>query len=694
MSDSDKTVPETQPAEQTNTAALDAAAAKQERRESVRWWIKLIVQPALLLAVGALLIVGLGVVQRLGWISAGDGSSPNQHASVGGDSRYICPMMCTPPQTEPGRCPVCAMELVLAAASGGGGDDLSIQIDPAARRVANIRTVAVESAPLTRNIRAIGEIRYDEGAMSTISAYVDGRLDRLYADYTGVEVKKGDHLTLVYSPELYSCQVELTETKKALNESQSSSFTRVVESQRRLYDSARQKLIELGMTEDQVVELEAANEANSRMHICSPISGTVIEKLAVEGQYVKAGQAIYRIADLSTVWLMLELFPEDASSIRYGQKVETEVQSLQGRKFTGRVAFIDPVVNPTTRTVGVRIVMENERGLLRIGDYAKANIEVPIATTDDEQEPVYDLELAGKWISPRHPHVVESEPGQCRVCNIDLVPAAHFGFVDEPTDQRDALIVPRNAVLNAGNSSVVYIETEPGRFEIRSVVLGPSIGDHIVIRQGIAKGEQVAVAGNFLIDSQMQLAGKPSLIDPTRAIARESVDDTKVAKIAAALSKLSTEDRAIAEAQHICPVTMMPLGSMGTPPKVDVDGREVFICCKGCTDKLLKEPEQYLGNLLMLVEPGEPSAETRSDQPQAEDLNITEVLLELAPADRALAEAQQICPVTDMPLGSMGMPPKVDVNGKSIFICCEGCRDSLLADPVKHLAKLPKEGVR
>jgi Cu(I)/Ag(I) efflux system membrane fusion protein len=694
MSDSDKAVPEDQSAEQTNPPAVDASAAKRQRRESVRWWIKLVVQPALFLAACALLIVGLGVVQRLGWISAGGGGGPAHHASVGNDSRYICPMMCTPPQSEPGRCPVCAMELVPAAASGGGGDHSSIQIDPAARRVANIRTATVESAPLTRNIRAIGEIRYDEGAMSTISAYVDGRLDRLYADYTGVEVKKGDHLTLLYSPELYSCQVELTETKKALSESQSSNFTRVVESQRRLYDSARQKLIELGMTEDQVVELEAANEANSRMHICSPMSGTVIEKLAVEGQYVKAGQAIYRIADLSTVWLMLELFPEDAASIRYGQKVETEVQSLQGRKFSGRVAFIDPVVNPTTRTVGVRIVMENERGLFRIGDYAKANIEVPLATTDDEQEPVYDSELAGKWISPRHPHVVESEPGKCRVCNIDLVPAADFGFTDEPTDQRDALIVPRDAVLMAGNSSVVYIETEPGRFEIRRVVLGPSIGDHMVIRQGIAQGEQVAVAGNFLIDSQMQLAGKPSLIDPTRAIAKASVDEPKLAKIVAALSKLSVEDRAMAEAQNICPVTMMPLGSMGTPLKVDVDGREVFICCKACTNKLLKEPEQHLGNLLLLVEPGEPSAETPSELPKAADLNITEALLKLAPADRALAQTQRICPVTAMPLGSMGTPSKVDVNGKLVFICCEACRDSLLTEPVKHLAKLPQEAVR
>ena len=130
-------------------------------------------------------------------------------------------MMCTPPQIGPGRCPVCAMELVPATSGGGASDSRSIQIDPAARRVANIHTVAVKSMPMTRTIRAIGELSYDEGTLKTISAYVDGRLDRLYADYTGVVVSKGDHLALVYSPRLYSGQVELLLAKKVARDSRS-----------------------------------------------------------------------------------------------------------------------------------------------------------------------------------------------------------------------------------------------------------------------------------------------------------------------------------------------------------------------------------------------------------------------------------------------------------------------------------------
>lgn len=686
MRQSEKTSPsaaeETVANDNTNPQPADATTSPQERltarREARRWWIKLFVQPMLLLACGAILFTGLGIAQRLGFISAGSVGDGSQASAGGVAVDYICPMMCTPPQSEPGRCPVCAMELVPATSGGGDSDSRSIQIDPAARRVANIRTVAVKSMPMTRTIRAIGELSYDEGTLKTISAYVDGRLDRLYADYTGVVVTKGDHLALVYSPKLYSGQVELLLAKKAREESRNSTLARVAQSNRDLYESARQRLIEQGMTEAQVDLLERAGEANSRMHLCAPISGTVIEKFAVEGQYVKEGQAIYKLADLSTVWLMLELFPEDAATIRYGQKVEATVQSLPGRQFTGRVAFIDPNVDPKTRTVGVRVVIPNEDGLLRVGDYAKATIQIPLGGSGDQQGGVYDPELAGKWISPRHPHVVESSRGNCPICGVALVPAAEFGFTAAPTVGGEALVVPRDAVLMAGNNSVLYVETEPGRFEIRRVVLGPSCGEEIVILSGVDKGEQVATRGNFLIDSQMQLAGNPSLIDPTKA--EPKMDEAMTEEMIAALSKLSPEDRALAENQRICPVTKMPLGSMGAPPKVDVNGQTVFICCQGCEGRLLEDPQTYLANL------------TAGNTSHEVDPEIAAALAKLSPADRVIAQRQRICPVADFPLGSMGTPKKVDVNGTPVFICCEGCRASLLEEPAKYLAKLASAG--
>jgi Cu(I)/Ag(I) efflux system membrane fusion protein len=581
-------------AEQSQTNR--SAPRTTQRKEARGWWIKLLVQPALLLASGAMLIVGLGVAQRTGFISSGSGGGHRDHVASDSNTRYICPMMCTPPQAEPGRCPVCAMELVPLGSGGGSTDTRSIHIDPATRRVANIHTVAVTSMPMTRTIRAIGELNYDEGTLKTISAYVDGRLDRLYADYTGVVVKKGDHLALVYSPRLYSGQAELLLAKKSRDAGASSTLAQVARSNDNLYASAKERLTLLGMTELQIEQLEEAGEATSQMALCAPNSGTVIEKMAVEGQYVKEGDPIYKLADLSTVWLMLKLFPEDAVTIRYGQKVSAEVQSLPGRKFTGRVAFIDPNVDPKTRTVGVRVVIPNDDGVLRVGDYAKATIDVPLA--DALTKLVYDPELANKWISPRHPHVVSASPGSCPICGVDLVPAAQYGFTDQPSVSDDTLAVPRDAVLMAGNNSVVYVETVPGRFEIRRVVLGPSVGDQIVIRSGVRHGELVATRGNFLIDSQMQLAGNPSLIDPSRL--EPTIEGAMSVEMIAALSKLSAEDRVLVERQQICPIAESRLGLMGTPKKVDVNGTFVFICCDACRARLLADPDKYLAKLAAL----------------------------------------------------------------------------------------------
>lgn len=695
----------------SSEASSTAADEKRRRHESRRWWIKLFVQPLLLLICAAVAIAGLGMAQRLGWISSGGGhGSPTSAATVAVD--YICPMMCTPPQQEPGRCPVCAMELVPATAGGSGGDSRSIEVDPASRRVANIRTVPVKCLPMERTIRAIGELAYDEGSLRTIAAWSDGRLDRLYADYTGVVVEKGDHLALVYSPELYSGQVELLLAMKAQRQSAGSTAQRVLLSAGGLYDSARQRLIELGMTEDQVSELEREGEANSRLHLCAPISGTVIEKLAVAGEYVKEGQPIYKLADLSTLWLMLELFPKDAAAVHYGQQVTATVQSLPGRTFTGRVAFIDPEVDLDTRTVGVRVVIPNPDAVLRVGDYAKAEIRVPVSGADDLASSLFDPELAGKWISPRHPHVVRDIPGQCPECGIDLVPASEFGFAEQEERNRDVFVIPRNAVLMAGEHSVVYVETEPGRFEIRRVTLGPAIDDEIVILQGLTADEQVATSGNFLIDSQMQLAGNPSLIDPTRAAPPGQPLDALSPEMLAEIEKLPPGDQEAAKSQMLCPVADMKLGSMGQPVKVRVKETDVFLCCDGCRQRLLDNPDEYLAKLAEQPEQGAselempemalPSMGEMELVPMPLDFgadaesesNVADSLAELPAADRDLARRQRLCPVADMELGSMGTPIKVDVQGRPVFICCEGCRERLLAEPKKYLAKLPQEVVR
>ena len=480
----------------------------------VVWIMRKLLPVAVFLAAGLLLIVALGIAQRLGWVMS-PVESPPAAASVSG-SIYTCPMHPQIRQPSPGRCPICGMALVPAASLQGADiDELAVKIEPAQRRLANIQTAPVESGPVEATLRTVGAVAIDESRQATIAAYIDGRLERLFADYTGVDIAKGDHLAVIYSPQLYGAQVEYLEARRAA--AASGALPAVRQAQESLAANTRQRLRELGMTDEQIGELEQSGQAQSRLTIYSPQGGTVVEKLAVEGNYVKAGEPIYRVAELSTVWLMLKLFPEDASRIRFGQRVEAVVQSMPGETLVGRVAFIDPTVSSETRTVGIRVELLNENRRLRPGDYAQAHIRLPIGP----QGRVFDAKLAGKWISPMHPQIIRDQPGQCPICGMDLVPTANYGFTDEPIPQPVSLYVPRPAVLLAGANSVVYVETTPGRFEIRPVTVGPILHDKIVILEGLKEGEKVATAGNFLIDSQMQLAGKPSLIDPSRAIAKE-----------------------------------------------------------------------------------------------------------------------------------------------------------------------------
>jgi len=473
---------------------------------SWKWVGRTAFQSLVLIAVFIGGIALIGVAQRTGWIQTTAGNDASQPtATPTAAQRHICPMMCVPPTTEPGRCPVCGMELV-PATSDSGGDGVSISINPAHRRLIGIRTEMAKMDSVDRTIRTIGSIQYDESQLSTISAYVDGRLEKLYADYVGVPVKEGDDLALIYSPELYTAQAEFLTTQEQKTSS------RFIDTSR-MQEMAAEKLVELGMSEAQIASLRQERVAKSRIRIQSPQNGTVIEKMAVEGDYVKTGQSIYRVADLSTVWMMLDLFPDDAARVLFGQEVEAQISSAPGTVFTGRVAFIDPTVDSSTRSVKVRVEMLNLDGKLRPGDYATARLTVPAIPSDE----VYDPALAGKFISPMHPQVIREEPGVCPICDMALIPTTQLGFSELPLPDQQFITIPRDAVLMAGNNSVVYVEVEPGRFEVRRVTVGALTDSEAIVAEGLGPGEMVATEGNFLLDSQSQLAGNPSLLDPSRA---------------------------------------------------------------------------------------------------------------------------------------------------------------------------------
>ena len=511
--------------------------------------LKLFLVPALIVGSFAAGIALLGLAQRNDWIesaSAGDDTSAVGATSEETNVSYICPMMCVPPTNKPGRCPVCAMELVPAAKGSSSGPSSTIQIDPRARRVAGIRTTVATMQMLSREVNSVGEIKYDETQQKTLAAYIDGRIESLKADYTGIEVKEGESLGLLYSPDLYSAQVEYVKTLE-FNERSNSSNARVRNSNDRLTKSSRQRLIELGMTEPQIKNLETNRNAQRTLELFAPISGTVIEKMATQGQYIKAGAPIYRLADLSKVWLVLELFPEDAKAIRLGQKVSATTQSLGSESFEGTVEFIEPTVDPKMRTVGVRVAIDNESGFLKPGEFAQATLTIPLATNEGMQQ--------------------------------------------------ETVVIPRNSLLSIGKTSLAYVETKPGEFQLRKIKTGQTVNGMVAVFEGIAAGENVVSKSTFLLDAQMQLQGNPSLIDPDKAVADDEAQLTEAEKeeIRTALEPLSDADRALVEAQVICPVTEVRLGSMGmgTPIKLEVEGRTVFICCEGCRDGMLDNPEKY-----------------------------------------------------------------------------------------------------
>jgi Cu(I)/Ag(I) efflux system membrane fusion protein len=302
------------------------------------------------------------------------------------------------------------------------------------------------------------------------------------------------------------------------------------------------------MTSSQIEALEQSGQANSRLELVAPMGGTVIEKLAVEGQYVDQGEAIYQLANLDQVWLMLKVFPEDAAVIQVGQTVTAAVDSLPGQSFVGTVAFISPNIDPETRTVSVRVVLPNPEGALRIGDFARASVPV---------------------VSSANP-----------VSSADST----------------AVLLPRDAVLLVGVDSVVYVETEPGRYEMRNVKVGSVSKRGVIVLEGLKAGESVARRGNFLIDSQMQLAGNPSLIDPGRAAPKKPGEEL-TPEMEEAIAELAPEDQDLARKQRVCVVADMALGSMGVPVRVELEGQVVFLCCEGCRGALMKNPQKFLEKL-------------------------------------------------------------------------------------------------
>jgi Cu(I)/Ag(I) efflux system membrane fusion protein len=244
------------------------------------------------------------------------------------------------------------------------------------------------------------------------------------------------------------------------------------------------------------------------------MGGTVIARNGQEGMYVETGTPIYTIADLSRMWVLLDAYESDLPWLKYGERVTFTTEAFPGETFEGRIAFIDPFVDPRTRTVNVRVNVENPDGKLKADMFVRATAHPKVAQGGRVMDPA----LAGKWISPMHPEIVKDGPGTCDVCGMALVPAEELGYVSVEADaEAQPLVIPASAALVTGKRAVVYVEvpdTERPTYEGREVVLGPRAGDHYIVRAGVEEGDRVVTAGNFKIDSALQIQAKPSMMTP------------------------------------------------------------------------------------------------------------------------------------------------------------------------------------
>jgi len=411
----------------------------------------LIAQALVFLAVGYLLARSLG--DGGGPLPPTDGAAVTEDSA--GPTKWTCSMHPQIQKDGPGKCPLCAMDLIPVKTGKGQMAGLrQLSVSPAARALMNIQSVPVERRYVEAEVRLVGKVDYDETRLKHITAWVSGRLDRLFVNFTGVPVKKGDHLVEIYSEELYSAQQELIiASKLALARGGKKSFFDTGGGD--LLESTREKLRLWGMTAEQIREVEKRDKPSDHMTIYSPMGGIVIKKLRQEGDRVRTGDRIYTVADLTQVWVKMDAYESDLVWIRYGQQVEFTTEAYPGETFIGRIAFRDPFLNEKTRTVKIRVNVPNPHGKLKPGMFIRAMVRAQVAAGGR----VIDPDLIGKWISPMHPEIVKDQPGKCDICGMPLVRAETLGYVTPQTSAATApLVIPVSAALVTGTRAIIYVE--------------------------------------------------------------------------------------------------------------------------------------------------------------------------------------------------------------------------------------------
>ena len=386
----------------------------------------------------------------------------NEGKASQGRQLFTCSMHPFIIKDKPGTCPICSMELIKKLDSGATGgaqtaeqkqqaDMLGhVSLSPTQRVMANVATVEAKQGTLNKEINAVGIVQYDQSRQAKVTAWAAGRIDKLNVNTVGSYVSKDKPVAEIYSPDLLATQQEYLLAVKSREQLKNSPIPSISQNGDGLVASARQRLMLFGVKESQIAELEKAGKPTIRLPIYTPLSGVVIEKMVQQGQYVTTGEVLFNIADLSRVWVEIDVFENEVPYVRVGQQVEIKSSAEHKVASSGRISFVYPFHDPKTHTVKARVEMPNPGMALKPDMFVNAIIRVPLVK---------------------------------------------------------GIILPVTAVIDTGKRQVVWVETSAGMFEPRDVQVGERVEEKVQIISGIKPGDKVAVSGGYMIDSESQLKG-------------------------------------------------------------------------------------------------------------------------------------------------------------------------------------------
>ncbi len=361
---------------------------------------------------------------------------------------WTCGMHPSVRMDKPGKCPICAMDLVPVYEGAGTekeGALATIELSERARKLAQVKTDIVSFRSLTKDIYTVGLIEYDERLKAFVSAWIPGRIDKLFVDFTGTRVVKGESIVWIYSPELVSTQEEYLLALETLEKVKESPFDEVINGAESLIEASKRRLLWWGVTEKQIDELTKKKKTKQHTVIYAPISGIVIEKKALEGQYVMQGEMLYTVADLSNVWMKANIYEYEMAWIKIGQEVEVTTPAYPGESFIGKVSFIEPFLDDKTRSVKIRCDIPNQQLKLKPSMYVNARIRIPVEELE-KQNGIYVSGL--DYVCPNHPEIKSSRPG---ICPEDSIPFEKIS----PTQAE--LLATGNLTIKQGESEHEYI---------------------------------------------------------------------------------------------------------------------------------------------------------------------------------------------------------------------------------------------